>query len=411
MAITKIHPIKATLKEALRYVLEEGKTNRGLLVSSHACSPETADIEFGLTLSQCLEKGTNLAFHLMQSFKPGETSPETAHKIGTKLASGLLKDRYEYVLCTHVDKEHIHNHLIFCAANYYDHHKFISNRKSYYRIRTLSDLLCRRYGLSIVSPQSNRGNSYKEQIAKRQGTSWKIQIKRAIESALFGSVSYEEFVLKMHLLGVEVIDANKLTFRLIAEKNTIRAESLGFKYNLREIKGQIQSNTNQRSQIPFSPTQRFTRSISRRGKIPLHLRELKLSVETYNFLSDNKIDSIATLEKIVLEESLALRELSEKIASIEKTIRVKNARTHSSGNSDLTRKNNFSIITDGRGAYTDLADTIESNPLKRQVEGLYQTYYHKQLYRKQLLKVKKELERMLSRVGETKLVRSDDSFF
>lgn len=118
MAVTKIHPIKSTLKQALAYVLEGKKTREGLLVSSFACSPETADLEFGFTLSHCMEKGNNLAFHLMQSFKPGETDAETAHKIGDELAVDLLKGNYEYVLCTHVDKGHIHNHVVFCAANF-----------------------------------------------------------------------------------------------------------------------------------------------------------------------------------------------------------------------------------------------------------------------------------------------------
>ena len=109
MAVTKIHPIKSTLRQALSYILEGNKTREGLLVSSFACSPETADLEFGFTLSHCMEKGNNLAFHLMQAFKPGETGAEIAHKIGNELATVLLKGNYEYVLSTHVDKGHIHN--------------------------------------------------------------------------------------------------------------------------------------------------------------------------------------------------------------------------------------------------------------------------------------------------------------
>ncbi len=177
MAVTKIHPIKSSLRSALTYVLEGKKTSQGLLVSSFACSPETADIEFNFTLSHCMHKGNNLAFHLIQSFKPGETDPETAHKIGIELANRFLKNQYEYVLSTHVDKDHIHNHLIFCAANFMDYRKFVSNRKSYYQIRKLSDKLCEEHGLSIVEPIEDRGKSYKEYMANKEGTSWKSQIR------------------------------------------------------------------------------------------------------------------------------------------------------------------------------------------------------------------------------------------
>ena len=180
MAVTKIHPIKSSLRSALTYVLEGKKTSQGLLVSSFACSPETADIEFNFTLSHCMHKGNNLAFHLIQSFKPGETDPETAHKIGIELANRFLKNQYEYVLSTHVDKDHIHNHLIFCAANFLDHRKFVSNRRSYYQIRKLSDRLCQDFGLSVVIPSEEKGKAYKEYLSHQTGTSWKTDLRRAI---------------------------------------------------------------------------------------------------------------------------------------------------------------------------------------------------------------------------------------
>ncbi len=134
-------------------------------------SPETADLEFGFTLSHCKEKGNNLAFHLIQSFKPGETNQETAHKIGADLAHEVLKGKYEYVLSTHIDKGHIHNHLIFCAANFIDYRKYISNRKSYYQIRKIMIRLCEEFGLcQLFCPSStdHRGNSYKETLQKKK---------------------------------------------------------------------------------------------------------------------------------------------------------------------------------------------------------------------------------------------------
>ena len=104
MAVTKIHPIKSTLKKALDYITDPQKTEEKLLVSSYGCSVETADIEMEFTLKQCYQKGNNLAHHLIQSFEPGEVSYEDAHRIGKELAEEILGGKYEYVLTTHTDK-------------------------------------------------------------------------------------------------------------------------------------------------------------------------------------------------------------------------------------------------------------------------------------------------------------------
>jgi len=111
-----IKPIKSTLSKALDYIQNPKKTDDKMLVSSYGCSYETADIEFDFTLSQALDKGNNLAHHMIQAFDPGETTPEQVHEIGQRLAAEMLKGQYEYVLTTHIDKGHVHNHLIFCAA-------------------------------------------------------------------------------------------------------------------------------------------------------------------------------------------------------------------------------------------------------------------------------------------------------
>ena len=137
MAITKIKPIKGTLNKALDYIQNPAKTDEKMLVSSFGCSYEAADIEFGFTLSQALDKGSNLAHHLIQSFEPGEVDYQTAHEIGRQLADAVTKGQHEYVLTTHIDKGHIHNHVIFCAVNFVDHHKYNSNKRSYYGMETL----------------------------------------------------------------------------------------------------------------------------------------------------------------------------------------------------------------------------------------------------------------------------------
>ena len=107
MAVTKIKPVKSTLSKALDYIENPDKTDGKMLISSFGCSYETADIEFGYTLSQALDKGSNLAFHLIQSFAPGEVDYEKAHEIGKQLADAVTKGQHEYVVTTHIDKGHI----------------------------------------------------------------------------------------------------------------------------------------------------------------------------------------------------------------------------------------------------------------------------------------------------------------
>ena len=157
MAVTKIHPIKSTLKKALDYIENPDKTEDKMLVSSFGCSYETADIEFEMLLAQAIQKGNNLAHHLIQSFAPGEATPEQAHEIGKQLADEVLQGKYSYVLTTHIDKGHVHNHLIFCAVDMVNHRKYNSNRQSYAYIRRTSDRLCRENGLFVVQPSRDKG--------------------------------------------------------------------------------------------------------------------------------------------------------------------------------------------------------------------------------------------------------------
>ena len=117
MAITKTHPIKSTLKAAIDYICNPAKTDGKLLVSSFGCAAETADIEFEWTRRHAIDKGTNLGRHLIQAFAPGEVSPEEAHEIGMELAKEILGGKYEFVLTTHIDKGHIHNHLLWNAVS------------------------------------------------------------------------------------------------------------------------------------------------------------------------------------------------------------------------------------------------------------------------------------------------------
>ena len=184
MAVTKTHPIKSTLKAAIDYICNPDKTDGKLLVSSFGCTVETADIEFAWTRRHAIDKGTNLGRHLIQAFEPGEVTPEEAHRIGMELAREVLGGKYEFVLTTHIDRDHVHNHLIFNAVSFQDHRHYHSNKRSYHEIRRTSDRICKEHGLSVIVPGRDKGKSYIEHQAEQNGTSYKAKLRSAIDRLL-----------------------------------------------------------------------------------------------------------------------------------------------------------------------------------------------------------------------------------
>jgi flagellar basal body rod protein FlgC len=176
------------------------------------------------------EKGNNLAHHLIQSFEPGESTPEQAHEIGKRLADEITKGRYEYVLTTHTDKGHIHNHLIFCAASFIDYRKYISNKKSYFAIRNFSDKLCREYNLSVVKPGQDKGRSYAEYNADRQGGSWKSKLKAAIDAIIPQAKDLEDFLKRLESAGYEIKRGKYISVRAQGQERFTRTKTLGADY-------------------------------------------------------------------------------------------------------------------------------------------------------------------------------------
>ena len=182
----------------------------------------------GMLLSQAMQKGNNLAHHLIQSFAPGETTPEQAHEIGRQLADEVLQGKYPYVLTTHIDKGHVHNHIIFCAVDMVNQRKYVSNRQSYAYIRRTSDRLCKEYGLSVVMPGQDRGKSYAEWDAHRKGTSWKAKLKAAIDAAIpqatFSGTKIHSITLffRKHALFDQVFQTDKIRISCKSGKRLIR---------------------------------------------------------------------------------------------------------------------------------------------------------------------------------------------
>ena len=230
MAVTKTHPIKSTLKAAIDYICNPEKTDGKLLVSSYGCAAETADIEFAWTRRHAIDKGTNLGRHLIQAFQPGEVTPEQAHEIGMELAREILGGRYEFVLTTHIDRDHVHNHLIFNAVSFADHKHYHSNKRSYHFIRRTSDRLCKEHGLSVIIPGQDEGKSYIEHQAERTGTSYKAKLRAAIDRLLPGCHDLEELLVRLQREGYELKRGKYISARAPGQERFTRLKTLGADY-------------------------------------------------------------------------------------------------------------------------------------------------------------------------------------
>ena len=330
MAVTKIKPVKSTLSKALDYIENPDKTDGKMLISSFGCSYETADIEFGYTLSQARDKGNNLAFHLIQSFAPGEVDYEKAHEIGRQLADAVTKGQHEYVLTTHIDKGHVHNHIIFCAVNFVDHHKYNSNKRSYYGIRNMSDKLCRENGLSVVVPgKGSKGKSYAEYQAEKTGTSWKGKLKTTVDALIPQVSSFEELLTRLQAAGYEIKPGKYVSCRAPGQERFTRLKTLGADYTEEAIRERIAGRRTKAAKAPreqrgvslLIDIENSIKAAQSRGYEQwAKIHNLKQAAMTMNFLTDNKIEQYSDLTAKIAEIQTASGQAADALKTVEKRI-------------------------------------------------------------------------------------------
>ena len=343
MAVTKIKPVKSTLSKALDYIENPDKTDGKMLISSFGCSYETADIEFGYTLSQALDKGSNLAFHLIQSFAPGEVDYEKAHEIGKQLADAVTKGQHEYVVTTHIDKGHIHNHVIFCAVNFVDHHKYNSNKRSYYGIRNMSDKLCRENGLSVVVPgKGSKGKSYAEYQAEKTGTSWKGKLKIAVDALIPQVSSFEELLQRLQAAGYEIKPGKYVSCRAPGQERFTRLKTLGADYTEEAIRERIAGRRAKAAKAPreqrgvslLIDIENSIKAAQSKGYEQwAKIHNLKQAAKTMNFLTEHKIeqyaDLVSRIEEMAAESGQAadaLKDAEKRLADM--AVLIKNVSTY-----------------------------------------------------------------------------------
>ena len=343
MAVTKIKPVKSTLKKALDYIQNPDKTDGKMLVSSFGCSPETADIEFAFTIAQALERGNNLAHHLIQSFEPGEVDYQKAHEIGKQLADAVTKGKYEYVLTTHIDKGHVHNHIIFCSVNFVDHHKYNSNKRSYYGIRNMSDRLCRENGLSVVAPQKGgKGKSYAEYLAEKTGTSWKGKLKIAVDALIPQVSSFEELLSRLQAAGYAIKPGKYVSCRAPGQERFTRLKTLGADYTEEAIRERIEGRRTRTAKTPKAERgvsllidiENSIKAAQSRGYEQwAKIHNLKQAAKTMNFLTENKIEQYADLVSRIEEMAAESGQAADALKNAEKrladmAVLIKNVSTY-----------------------------------------------------------------------------------
>lgn len=322
------------MSKAIAYILNPEKTDEKLLVSSYGCASETAAREFEWTRKIAEQKGMNpvriIARHVIQSFEIGEVTPELAHEIGKQFADEILGGKYEYVLTTHIDKDHVHNHLIFNAVDFMDYHAYKSYKRIYYDMREVSDRLCKENGLSVIPPSQNKGMGYKEYTEAKRGTSWKQKLKQTIDRLVITAKDYDDFLRLMQEAGYEIKTGKYISFRAEGQERFTRSKTIGENYTEERIRERIAGRTPRRSQRQATPKgisligdiQARIRLIDSKGyEHKAKLTILKEAARTLNYLTENNLLQYADLEKKVEDVHSSYDRTGKELKGVEARLR------------------------------------------------------------------------------------------
>ena len=259
MATTKLTSIKTTEVKALAYIANPEKTDDGRLIFTYGCSsdPAQASRDFSAVRAGGTGLNTVLSQHFIQSFKPGEITPERALEVGKELCEKFLKGEYQYFLAVHTDTDHTHLHVIFNNVSRANGRTFETNmnqgkvkERAWKKLIDLSDEVCKRHHLSVIDhPERTKGKSHWEWDMNRQGLSWKAKLKYTIDQVVKASEDFEDFLRKCAEYGV-LVEYNPdhkidLKFMLTEQKERnprakmTRAKTLGWYYETRQIKDRI----------------------------------------------------------------------------------------------------------------------------------------------------------------------------
>ena len=259
--VGKGRDISTAIADIIYYVENPQKTDFGKFIYGYECDTRLADAEFLLSKRQYANlTGRNqgaddvIAYHLRQAFKPGEVTPEEANQIGRELALKLTKGNHAFVVCTHVDKHHVHNHIIINSTTLDCQKKFRNFWGSTWAIRRMNDKLCLEHGLSIVENPKPSREHYGTWLGNKKQPSFQEQIRIAIDAALEEKPKdFEELLKKLEAAGIEVNRERKhLRFRVPGQENYTRCDTLKGDYTEQAIKERIAGTRTVKSRHTFS---------------------------------------------------------------------------------------------------------------------------------------------------------------
>ena len=347
MAISNILPRKImrnrtrqqSMVERHDYDQKAEKTNNGELVSSYMCLPETAAEEFEIS-KQLYHQITGrsqspdhdvIMYRVIQSFKPGEVSPEEANRIGYELAMKFTGGQHQFVVSTHVDKAHIHTHIEFNSTNLNCDGKFRDVKRSALRVlRKLNDELCRAHGLSVIENPKPSAKKQKEIAAAKYGTSHKEQLRQTIDRVLSDCQGYDDFLAKMRVEGYEIKEGKLLSFRAPGWDRFTRSNKLGADYS-REALRERSSNRGGRSAAARKAVPHAGRNVNMLIDIQAKMAagkgagyerwakifNLKEAAKTLNFLIENDLTDYDELTARAAQAGDRFDEVSRRIKQLE----------------------------------------------------------------------------------------------
>ena len=245
--VNKGKTISQTITDRTDYAENPDKTRKGELVAGYQCDPRTADAEFNLSKEQYTaltnrDQGRHniLAYHIRQAFKPGEITPERANELGRELAMRFTKGGYAFIVATHEDKHHIHNHIVFDSVNLDCMRKFRNPMRSNKVIRRISDQICLEYGLSVIeNPKPPRGH-YGIWLGDKKAPTWKEKLEQLIDQVLAGNLSgFDDFLKQMEAAKCKVSRKKHISICMEGQKRPIRLKSLSGDYTEEAIRERI----------------------------------------------------------------------------------------------------------------------------------------------------------------------------
>lgn len=305
------------------YAMDKDKTADGELISSYECAPQTAAEEFALSKQIYFQRTGReqendvIAYQFRQSFKPGEVTAEEANKIGYEFAERFLKGRHAFIVCTHINRHHIHNHVIWNSTTLDCSRKFRNFWNSTKAVRRLSDTICMEHGLSVIENPARKGMTYDKWLGGSAKVSNRDMLRKAIDEVLMQKPrDMDEFLSLLEEKGFTAKRGKHITLRRENFKIAVRLDSLGDGYTEENIRavllGKRKHVQRQRSNLLIDIDSKL-----RMNKTTAKVRNLKQMAQTINYLREHGLLDLAELQKKTADVTAKYHELSDKIKSAE----------------------------------------------------------------------------------------------